>query len=253
MLNTDSLVRTLEGQIALVSGGNRGIGYAIARALGQFGAVVFVGSRIRAEAERTTLQLRNEGIDARPVELDVTRAESVSRLANLLEHQAGHLDILINNAGIIDEQSTLRSDIERARHILDVNLLGIWRLTAAMAPLLRRGNHQRVVNVSSGAGSITELPEKIPHGEGPNFAAYRISKAAVNALTRIQAMELAPHRILVNAACPGWVDTEMGRRMGATSSDRTPADGARSVIDLVMVPDTGPTGGFFRDGQPLPW
>jgi NAD(P)-dependent dehydrogenase (short-subunit alcohol dehydrogenase family) len=243
----------LNGRIALVSGGNRGIGYAVAKALGQAGSTVFVGSRVPERGQETMAGLHSEGIDARLLQLDVTSVESVGRVRDIIDADEGRLDILINNAGIIDEHSSLLGDVDTARAVLDVNVLGIWRLTAAVASLLRRGRHPRVVNVSSGAGSISELPGKLAPGDGPNFAAYRISKTAVNALTRIQATELAPDHVLVNSACPGWVDTEMGRSMGATTSDRTPAEGARSIINLVTLPDDGPTGGFFRDGQPVPW
>ena len=123
---------------------------------------------------------------------------------------------------------------------LEVNLLGAWRTTQALLPLLRRSRHGRIVNVSSGAGSITQM------GAGP--PAYQVSKAALNALTRTLAAELRPAGILVNAGCPGWVATDMGGPGG-----RPVAEGASGIVWAATLPDDGPTGGFFRDGRPVPW
>lgn len=238
----------LAGRVALVTGANRGLGLAVARELGLLGARVLVGARRQAAGEAAAAGLRADGIDARRVVLDVEDDASVAAAVTAVDVVEGRLDVLVNNAGILLHGTVLRFDEDAARRSLDTNLLGPWRVTAAFAPLLRRSRHGRVVNVSSGAGSIAELDQKVTPG-GWQVAPYRVSKAALSALTRLQAIELAPDGVLVNAACPGWVRTDMGGP-GAT---RSPQQGAASVTALVLLPDDGPTGGFFRDGEPVPW
>jgi len=166
----------------------------------------------------------------------------VARLGAELERDPGRLDVLINNAAIDYDtwQSAVDADLHVVSEALDTNLLGAWRTAQACLPLLRRSPSARIVNVSSGAGSISDM--------GSGAPAYSISKAALNALTRILAADLRRERILVNAACPGWVATDMGGPGG-----RPVEDGAASVMWAVCLPDDGPTGGFFRDGRQLDW
>jgi len=176
--------------------------------------------------------------DVRAVRLDVTDAQSIRALAEALER----VDVLVNNAAISYDtwNRAATTDLDFIRAALETNLLGAWALTQALLPQLRASGHGRVVNVSSGAGSLASM--------GGGTPAYQVSKAALNALTRTLAGELRADGILVNAFCPGWVATDMGGAGG-----RPVADGAASVVWGALLPDDGPTGGFFRDGEPVAW
>ena len=167
---------------------------------------------------------------------------SVEVLADRISTGYGRLDVLINNAAIsYDTWATAATaDLAAVHGAFETNLFGAWRVSQACITLLRASPHPRIVNVSSEAGSISEMTGGTP--------AYSVSKAALNALTRLLAGELRPAGILVNAVCPGWVATDMGGPGG-----RPVAEGAASVLWAATLPDTGPTGGFFRDGQPVPW
>jgi NAD(P)-dependent dehydrogenase (short-subunit alcohol dehydrogenase family) len=174
--------------------------------------------------------------------LDVTDTGTVEALAWELADRYGRLDVLVNNAAIHYDtwQRASAADLSIVAEAWDTNLMGPWRMCLALLPLLRRGGHRRIVNVSSESGSLASM--------GGGTPAYSVTKAALNALTRMLAAELRSDGILVNAVCPGWVATDMGGPGG-----RPVADGAASVLWAVDLPDDGPTGGFFRDGQPLPW
>ena len=176
--------------------------------------------------------------DVRAVRLDVTDAQSIRALAEALER----VDVLVNNTAISYDtwNRAATTDLDFIRAALETNLLGAWALTQALLPQLRASGHGRVVNVSSGAGSLASM--------GGGTPAYQVSKAALNALTRTLAGELRADGILVNAFCPGWVATDMGGAGG-----RPVADGAASVVWGALLPDDGPTGGFFRDGEPVAW
>ncbi|MEM9514711.1 MAG: SDR family oxidoreductase, partial [Actinomycetota bacterium] len=146
----------------------------------------------------------------------------------------------VNNAAIMYDtwQSAIDADLESVRAALDTNLFGTWQLTSALAPLIRNSAHARIVNVSSGAGALTDMGGQLP--------AYRISKVSLNALTKMWAAEMPSARI--NAVCPGWVATDMGGGGG-----RPVADGAAGIVWAATLPDDGPTGGFFRDQNPIAW
>jgi NAD(P)-dependent dehydrogenase (short-subunit alcohol dehydrogenase family) len=194
-----------------------------------------LGARDAAKGERAARQL---GGDIHPVQLDVADPESVRAAADGLDR----LDVLVNNAAILYDtwQRGIDADLDQVREALDTNLLGAWRVTQAVLPLLRASPAARIVNVSSGAGALTDM--------GAGTPAYRTSKAALNALTRILAAELRGDAILVNAVCPGWVATDMGG-----SGGRPVADGAAGIVWAATLPDHGPTGGFFRDGRAIDW
>jgi NAD(P)-dependent dehydrogenase (short-subunit alcohol dehydrogenase family) len=228
--------------VALVTGGNRGIGLEVCRQLARNGHDVILGSRDREKGERAAEGARGEaggarGGAVRVVQLDVADDESVRRAAE----EIGALDILVNNAAILyDTWARAESaDLGEVREALETNLFGAWRTTQAFLPHLRRSAHGRVVNVSSESGSLNGMSGGTP--------AYSVSKAGLNALTRILASELRPDGILVNAVCPGWTDTDMGQ------GGRPVEQGAASVVWAAELPDEGPTGGFFRDGRPLAW
>jgi NAD(P)-dependent dehydrogenase (short-subunit alcohol dehydrogenase family) len=176
--------------------------------------------------------------------LDVANASSIKEAAAELGSRHSCLDVLVNNAGInYDTWETVeKADINgTVVETITTNLLGPWRICQAFLPLLRKSRAGRIVNVSSESGSLANM------GAGP--PAYQVTKAALNALTRTLAGELRGSRILVNAVCPGWVATDMG----GTGAPRSVREGAAGIVWAATLPDEGPTGGFFRDGKPLPW
>jgi NAD(P)-dependent dehydrogenase (short-subunit alcohol dehydrogenase family) len=230
------------GRIVVVTGANRGIGREVVRQLAVRGDTVLLGSRDPAKGERTAAALAAEGAAVQTVRLDVIDPETIAAVAARVEADHGRLDVLVNNAAIDYDtwQTAAAPDFAVVRDALETNLLGAWQTTVGLLPLLRRSEHGRIVNVSSEAGSLAVM--------GAGTPAYSVSKAALNALTRVLADELWIDGILVNAACPGWVATDMGGAGG-----RPVAEGAASVIWAVDLPDGGPTGGFYRDGRPLAW
>jgi NAD(P)-dependent dehydrogenase (short-subunit alcohol dehydrogenase family) len=232
-----------DAPLALVTGANRGIGLETARQLAERGFSVLAGSRDAERGEAAVEPLRENGLDVVARQLDVTAPEEVEGLAGELEAGHGRLEILVNNAGIASGgygESVLDADPDDMRRAFEVNTLGPWRCCRAFVPLLRRGEHPRIVNVSSGAGQLSDM--------GTGILGYRLSKVALNALTRVLANELRGDGVLVNSVCPGWVATDMGGPGG-----RTVAEGAAGVVWAATLPDDGPTGGFFRDAERLDW
>jgi NAD(P)-dependent dehydrogenase (short-subunit alcohol dehydrogenase family) len=231
------LPRTEIEPVAVVSGGNRGIGREVCRLLVERGYEVILGSRDIDKGVKAIAELGAPS-GLRAEQLDVTDDESCAALAEDLDR----LDVLVNNAAIGYDtwEDASDADLVGAQRTFDTNFFGAWRLTQALLPKLRRSPHPRIVNVSSGAGSLASMGAGVP--------AYATSKAALNALTRVLAAELRRDGILVNAVCPGWVATDMGGPGG-----RPIGDGAASVVWAATLPDDGPTGGFFRDGRPLRW
>jgi NAD(P)-dependent dehydrogenase (short-subunit alcohol dehydrogenase family) len=228
--------------VAVVTGANRGIGREVVRQLAGAGFVAVLGSRDEARGRAAAEELGGEAAGVVPCALDVADDPSVRAAARWVETELGRCDALVNNAAIdydTDARATT-ADLDRVRRAMETNLFGAWRAALAFLPLLRRSPHPRLVNVSSGGGSISEM--------GAGTPAYSVSKAALNAVTRILAAELRADRVLVNAVCPGWVATDMGGRGG-----RPVEDGAASVVWAVLLGDDGPTGGFFRDGRPVAW
>jgi NAD(P)-dependent dehydrogenase (short-subunit alcohol dehydrogenase family) len=222
-------------RVALVTGANRGIGLEVCRQLAERDYAVVLGARDLAKGEGAAGELSGE---VRAIQLDVGDPESVRAAAAGLDR----LDALVNNAAILYDtwQRGIDADLDQVRDAFETNVIGAWRVTQAVLPLLRRSPSARIVNVSSGAGAL--------HDMGAGTPAYRTSKAALNALTRILAAELRSARILVNAICPGWVATDMGGAGG-----RPVAEGAAGIVWAATLPDDGPTGGFFRDERPIDW
>ena len=229
-------------RVALVTGANRGIGFEVCRQLGQRRHAVVLGSRNRERGEVAAARLRGEGHDVEACQLDVADPESVQAAADAIRREHGRLDAVVNNAAILYDtwQRGIDADLDQVREAYETNVLGAWRVVQATLPLLRQSRSPRIVNVSSGAGALTDM--------GGGTPAYRTSKAALNAMTRILAAELRSDRILVNAVCPGWVATDMGGPGG-----RPVSQGAASVVWAADLPDDGPTSGFFRDGRPIDW
>ena len=230
-------------RVALVTGANRGIGLEVARQLAARGFETILGARDVQKGAKAASSLQKSGLKITPVKLDVTERQSVEAAKLLVEERFGRLDVLVNNAAILyDEwQRAENADLDTVREAFETNTLGAWRVCQAFIPLLRKSGHARIVNVSSESGSLTVM--------GGGTPAYGVSKAALNALTRMLADELRASRILVNSVCPGWVATEMG----GPDAPRTVEEGAASVMWAATLPDGGPTGGFFRDGEPLAW
>jgi NAD(P)-dependent dehydrogenase (short-subunit alcohol dehydrogenase family) len=232
-------------RVAVVTGANRGIGLEICRQLGKRGDIhVVLTSRDDSKGRSAAKKLADNGADVEFHALDVTQERSVKALADFVRSAHGRCDILVNNAGILADPRGSRfldSKVETYRETLDVNLLGALMLAQALAPLMRKNRYGRIVNVSSGQGQLSEM--------GVGSPAYRISKTALNALTRILAAELKDTGILANSMCPGWVRTDMG----GAAAPRTVEQGADTAVWLATLPDNGPTGGFFRDRKPIPW
>ena len=222
--------------VALVTGGARGLGVEICRQLARAGMTVWCTARDMERADATAASMSADG-DVRAARLNIDDPDSLQSLADRLDR----LDVLINNAAIDydTDQRAPTADLDRVQRAWQTNVLGAWRVTVALLPLLRASEHARIVNVSSEAGSISGM------GAGP--PAYQVTKAALNALTRTLAAELRDDGILVNAICPGWTATDMG------GGGRPVPEGAASVVWGALLLDDGPTGGFFRDGRPLPW
>jgi NAD(P)-dependent dehydrogenase (short-subunit alcohol dehydrogenase family) len=239
-----------EQTIALVTGANKGIGYEIAAGLGALGWTVGVGARDEQRREDAVRKLRAGGADVFGVPLDVTDDASVTAAARLVEDRAGRLDVLVNNAAVTGPRPQEPTAVapETVRTAVETNVIGVIRVTNALLPLLRRSASPRIVNMSSGVGSLTL--QTTPGAEtGPISAAYAASKSFLNAVTIQYAKELRDTNILINAACPGFTATDLNQFRGV----RTPEQGARVAIQLATLPDDGPTGGFFNDEGVLPW
>ena len=226
----------MEEKIAVVTGANRGLGKGTAEALAKLGYQVVVTCRKVSEGEPVAKQI---GGVFHP--LDVTDPNSIERLVEFL-NKKGRLDVLINNAGILPDRDApaLRASIESCRKAFETNTLGALLLSQKCIPLMKKTGG-RIVNVSSGMGQLKDMSS--------GYIAYRMSKAALNVVTRVLANETRGSGILINSVCPGWVKTDMG---GAGAS-RELSEGVASILWAATLPDSGPTGGFFRDGKPLEW
>ncbi|HVD34870.1 MAG TPA: SDR family oxidoreductase [Rubrobacter sp.] len=228
------------GRVALVSGGNRGIGLEVCRQLDERGYTVVMGSR---DGEKGRIAAEGLEWNVIPQQLDVADAGSVDRMAAFIEEEFGQLDTLVNNAGISNDegQRGVDADLDRVKESLEANLFGAWCLCEMAIPLMRRNGYGRIVNVSTGLAALEDM--------GGGSPGYRVSKTALNALTRILASELRGSGILVNAVNPGWVQTDMG----GSSATRSVEEGAEALVWAATLPNSGPTGGFFQDRGPVPW
>jgi NAD(P)-dependent dehydrogenase (short-subunit alcohol dehydrogenase family) len=231
-------------RIALVTGGNRGLGYETCRQLAQLGLTVLLGARDLTKGKSAAYQLNEkEGLDVMFYQLDVSDTNSISNVVREIDQRFGCLDVLINNAAILYDtwQNTADADLEVVNDALRTNLFGPWRLSQAFIPMMKANKYGRIVNVSSLGGSL----QYTNYGGTP---AYSISKAALNMLTRKLAAELVNTGILVNSVDPGWVATDMGGHGG-----RPVQEGAKGIVWAAILHDNGPSGGFFYDGKAVPW
>ncbi|MCL6299209.1 SDR family oxidoreductase [Streptomyces kronopolitis] len=238
----------MNDRTALVTGANKGIGKHLAHLLAAEGLTVYVGARDPERGQRAVDEI---GAGARLLVLDVTDPDGIARAAARVDR----LDVLVNNAGISPSLATpTTTGVEEYRRTYETNVFGVVEVTNAFLPALRRSPHPRIVNVSSGTASLTWSTQPNPQftpGSG-GAAAYRSSKAALNALTVLYAQTLAEDGIKVNALAPGLRATDLNPRAATSGGD--PAEAARGALRLALLPDDGPTGGFFSwDGTPVPW
>ncbi|HEX3783701.1 MAG TPA: SDR family oxidoreductase [Pseudonocardiaceae bacterium] len=234
--------------IALVTGANKGIGKEIARGLGQRDLTVLAAARDQRRGEQAVAELAGEGLDVRFIQLDVTDDTSISAAAKQIAEEFGRLDILVNNAGILTGGPVpSETDLAVMRKVYDANVFGVVAVTNAMLPLLKLSSAGRIVNVSSGLGSISSHAD--PNSPLPLYLSYNSSKSALNAITVQYARELLATGIKVNACAPGKCATDLNGHSG----ERTPAQGAQIAIRLATVDADGPTAGFFDDNGVLPW
>ena len=245
------MIKHDQQRIAVVTGANRGIGLEVCRQLGQKKDIqVILTSRDERKGKAVCEQLKRQELPVVYHGCDVNHAASIEDLKEFIEEEFGRCDILINNAGIFpdtpnsgssDWPSVFEASLEKIREAMETNVYGPILLCQAFVPLMKKNNYGRIVNLSSGMGQLTEMNGHCP--------AYRISKTAINALTRIVADEVKEYNILINSMCPGWVKTDMGGA-GAT---REVAEGADTAVWLATLPDKGPRGKFFRDRKEIPW
>jgi NAD(P)-dependent dehydrogenase (short-subunit alcohol dehydrogenase family) len=231
-------------RIAVVTGGNKGIGFEICRQLAARGINVVLTARSRRRGARAASKLQGEGLNVIFHPLDVTVPAEVQALARYLDATHGRCDVLVNNAGIALDRysmSVLDTPPRLFQDTLDTNFYGPLRLCQALMPMMLRRRYGRVVNLSSGLGQLEDMED--------GSAAYRVSKTALNALTRMAAAAADNRNVLVNSMCPGWVRTDMGGPNAARGVEK----GAETAVWLATLPDGGPSGGFFRDRKPIAW
>jgi len=234
-------------RVALVTGANRGMGLEIVRQLSRLGLIAVLAARDLEKGKVAAATLAAEELDVPIVALDVTDADSIRAAVAEVRCLFGRIDVLVNNAAILKEgllpedTSVLDVSGDLVNQTFLTNTVGPLRMIQATVPGMRERGYGRIVNLSSGAGQLAEM--------GGGFPAYRLSKSALNALTRITAAELGAHEIKVNSVCPGWVRTDMG----GPHATRTVEHGAETAVWLATLPEDGPTGGFFRDMKPIPW
>jgi NAD(P)-dependent dehydrogenase (short-subunit alcohol dehydrogenase family) len=238
-------------KIALVTGANKGIGFGIARALGNAGMVVLVGSRNPTLGEEAASKLRSEGVDAHFVLVDLVRSETIKTASASILSQFGHLDVLVNNAAIVDpaDGPPSAANLDSVKRIMETNFLGTLAVTQAMLPLLRKATAARIVNLSSGLGSLEKNGDPAWDFASYKLIGYNASKAALNMLTVQLAYELRDTGIKVNAVSPGFIAIEMNGYQGT----QTIEEGAAGPVHLALLPADGPTGGFFDQAGRYPW
>ena len=232
-------------KVALVTGGNRGLGLAACKELAEKNYLVILSARNREDAKAALAKINNGSLKIEPLQLDVSDSKSIQGAIKWIENKFQRLDVLINNAGIfpkekenIDTESASPNTIKKT---FLTNTLAPFELCQAVLPLMQKNGYGRIVNVSSGMGQLSEMNKGYP--------AYRISKTALNAVTKIFSEEAKGTDILVNSVCPGWVRTDMG----GSNAHRSIEEGVSGIIWAATLPKNGPTGGFFRDGKSMSW
>jgi NAD(P)-dependent dehydrogenase (short-subunit alcohol dehydrogenase family) len=238
-------------RVALVTGGNRGIGYAISRSLSLRGITVILGVRDPNKGASACSRLQGEDLDVNYELMDVNDAGSIQTAVKHIQAQFDRLDILVNNAGILIDGSENALDVNSStiEKTFQTNFMGPLILCQNCVALMKAGGYGRIVNMSSTLGSLSEMVDPDSAYAGVGAPAYRLSKAALNAVTTLIAKEVRGDNILVNSASPGWVRTDLG----GDQAPLTPEQGADTPVWLATLPDGGPTGGFYRDRTRIPW
>jgi NAD(P)-dependent dehydrogenase (short-subunit alcohol dehydrogenase family) len=238
-------------RIALVSGANRGIGLAITEQLAYKGYKVILGARNERKGLEAQKELVKKGLDVYFTLLDVADATSIMAAIGRVNDTFGRLDVLVNNAGImIDSASTiLELPLGLLQNTLATNAFGPLLLSQGCVPIMNRHKYGRIVNLSSTLGALTDIVNPESNYSALQSPAYRLSKIMLNGITALLAKELRGENILVNAVCPGWVRTDLGGPQAPVSTEQA----AKTPVWLATLPDDGPTGGFFREHQPIPW
>jgi NAD(P)-dependent dehydrogenase (short-subunit alcohol dehydrogenase family) len=238
-------------RVALVTGANRGIGFEVARQLALKKMTVLMGARRDDRGTAARNKLTEQGLDVHFIRIDVTDPTTIQSAVGRIRDEFSRLDVLINNAGILldSETSILELSVALFQNTLETNTLGPFLLSQACVPLMKANQYGRIVNVSSTLGSLTDIANPDSSYSQVQSPAYRLSKTLLNGITVLLAKELQETNILVNSACPGWVRTEMG----GDQAPLLPEKGAATPVWLATLPDDGPTGGFFREKQPIPW
>lgn len=237
------------GKVALITGGNKGLGLATARQLGSLGYTVLIGTRDKERGAQAAVKLRSQGIDAYDIELDVTVQATVDAAAQRIQAEYGKLDVLVNNAGIGDRHPFTDLSLADLKRSFDTNFFGAFAVSQAMLPLLENSDAPRIVNVSSSIGSLT-LHSDSSSGVYPLKAlAYSSSKTALNQLTTHLAFTWRHTPAKVNSVCPGFVATDLNNGYG----DLTPEQGSQVIVRYATLAEEGPTGGFFNEQGVIPW
>ncbi|PJZ68708.1 short-chain dehydrogenase [Leptospira perolatii] len=232
----------MSNKVGLVTGASRGIGKQVAKELGAADILVLCASRKKEDSEKTANEIRNSGGKAVGLALDVSDHGSIHSFVSGILNEYGKVDILINNAGIsMDKGPLVNTSLNILQTTLGTNLIGPFLLAQAILPAMQKNGYGRIVNVSSGMGQLSDM--------GSGYAAYRISKTALNALTRILHSETREMDIKVNSVCPGWVRTDMG----GPSANRPVEKGAETIVWAALLDSKGPSGCFFRDRNVIPW
>jgi NAD(P)-dependent dehydrogenase (short-subunit alcohol dehydrogenase family) len=238
-------------KIALITGANKGIGFEVARQLGKHGCAVLIAARDPKLGQQAAAKLSKEGIDAHPIELDVTNRQTIESARAQIEKDFGHLDVLINNAGINapGDGPPSKVDLDAANRVIQTNFLGALAVTQAMLPLIRKSSAGQIINVSSELGSITGFGDPNWKFASVKFIGYCASKAALNMMTAQLAAELRDTNIKVNSVNPGYTATDLNNHTGPQTIEQ----GSAEIIRLALIPDNAPTGQFLETGGQLPW
>ncbi|PNQ85922.1 SDR family oxidoreductase [Paenibacillus polymyxa] len=240
-----------KSKIVLITGGNKGIGFETARQLGNMGYEILIGARNEKKGHEAVTLLETEKIKAKTVVLDVTNPSSILSVVEWIEQEYGLLDILINNAGVFLEGDIPPSELELSvlKSTYETNVFGVFSITKAMLPLLRNSSSGRIVNLSSGLGSLTLNSDPTSEFYNVNSLAYNSSKTAVNALTVFFAKELSDSPVKINSVCPGFTATDLNGNSGYRSVEQA----ASIVVKLATINSDGPSGGFFDNHGVVPW
>lgn len=247
----EEIMQSSEKRVALVTGANRGIGFEIVRQLAGKGLTVIIGARDKLKGMNAQKQLTEEGLDVHFTFIDVADTTSIMAAVGRIDDSFRRLDVLINNAGIMIDSGTsiLELPMTLLQNTLKTNAFGPLLLSQSCVPIMKRHQYGRIVNISSTLGALTDIVNPDSHYTEFQSPAYRLSKTVLNGITALLAKELRDDNILVNAVCPGWVRTELGGPQAPVS----PEQAAETPVWLATLADNGPTGGFFREQQPIPW